>query len=76
MNGNLAINPEIYSSSWRAFSQATSPFELYAHLILTATGQVFYTGGYFAFNNGVSARLLTLPGNFNQRITETPVGAL
>ncbi|AFY87215.1 MAG: hypothetical protein CLLPBCKN_003964 [Chroococcidiopsis cubana SAG 39.79] len=76
VNGNLAINPEIYSSSWRAFSQATSPFELYAHLILTATGQVFYTGGYFAFNNGVSARLLTLPGNFNQRITETPVGAL
>jgi hypothetical protein len=78
INGNLSVKPEIYSSSagWRAFSQQTSYFDLYAHLFLLATGQIFYSGAYFSSSNGVTPRLLNLPGNFNQAIAETSVGAL
>lgn len=78
INGNLSRNPEIYSSStgWKVFSRQTSALDLYAHLFLLSNGQLFYSGAYFSSTNGVYARLLTLPGNFNQAITETPVGAL
>lgn len=78
VNGNLSRNPEIYSTStgWRVFSQETSPFDLYAHIYLLATGQLFYCGAYFSSRNGVTPRLLNLPGNFSQAITETPVGDL
>lgn len=78
INGNLSRNPEIFSSStgWRVFSQQTSAFDLYAHIYLLSTGQLFYAGAYFSSYKGLSPRLLNLPGNFSQAITETPVGAL
>lgn len=78
VNGNLSRNPEIYSSStgWKIFAQQTSAFDLYAHLYLLASGQIFYAGAYFSNRNGVTPRALTLPGNFSQAIRETPVGDL
>lgn len=78
INGNLSRNPEVYSSStgWRVFSQETSSFDLYAHIYLLATGQLFYAGAYFSSSNDVTPRLLNLPGDFSQAIIETPVGDL
>lgn len=76
--GGLDINPEIYSDStgWIAFSRATSPFALYVHLFLMANGKIFYSGGQFGGNNGVTPRILTLPGSFSQPIQEQAVPGL
>lgn len=76
-NGNLDRNPEIYSgSSWTIFSQPTSNFALYAHLFLLSDGKLFYSGAQLGGNNGVSPRILTLPGTFSQAIAEQPVSGL
>ncbi|MER3493538.1 MAG: hypothetical protein C4323_15145 [Mastigocladus sp. ERB_26_2] len=44
LNGNLDRNPEIFdgSTGWRIFTQQTSSFALYAHLILLSSGKLFY----------------------------------
>ncbi|PIG91279.1 galactose oxidase-like domain-containing protein [Gloeocapsopsis sp. IPPAS B-1203] len=78
-NGLIDAYPEIYSSgtnSWTFFTQQTSLFDLYAHLFLLADGRVFYSGGYFTYHNGVYPRILTLPTDFTQPITEQPVNGL
>ena len=81
-NGNLNIQPEIYSfffgPGWKAFPPTTSPFPQYAHLFLLSTGQIFYSGVGMGGNNGVSPRLLTLPSlePATDPIVETEVGGL
>ena len=80
VQGNLNVNPEIYSSSfatgWKIFSQPTSPFPQYAHLFLLSSGKIFYSGAYMAASNNVAPTILTLPSTFTQAITETPVAGL
>ncbi|MCV3214016.1 DUF1929 domain-containing protein [Plectonema radiosum NIES-515] len=78
INGNLDRNPEIFNSStgWNIFTQQTSAFALYAHLVLLSSGRLFYTGAQLGSNNGVSPRILTLPSRFNQAIAEQSVGGL
>lgn len=78
INGNLSRKPEIFNSStgWQSFSQQTSPFALYAHLILLSSGKIFYTGAQLGDNNGVSPRILTLPSAFNTAIAEQAVSGL
>ena len=74
-NGNLNVIPEIYNfptNSWTAFP-ATSNFAMYAHLFLLEDGRVFYSGAYFDTNYNVSPRILTLPTDSRQPITETPL---
>lgn len=78
-HGVLDRYPEIYNpatDSWSAFTQQTSPFDLYAHFFLLQDSRVFYSGGYFTNNNGVYPRILTLPTNFTQPLTEQAVGGL
>lgn len=77
VNGSLDSNPEIYSSSfgWKVFSRSTSRLPMYSHLFLMSNGKLFYSGGYFE-NTGVSPRILTLPGKFNQAISEQAVSGL
>lgn len=77
--GGLDRFPEIYdggTGTWTAFSQQTSPFELYAHLFLLSSGKIFYSGAQFGSNGGVSPRILTLPASFTQAIAEQPVSGL
>lgn len=77
-NGNLNINPEIYSPStntWSRYSKPTSNIPQYAHLFLLSSGKIFYSGGYMG-GYTVSPRILTLPSNFTQQITETAVSGL
>jgi hypothetical protein len=78
LDGRLDRNPEIYSAftGWSIFSQRTSSFALYAHLILLSSGKIFYTGAQLGGNNGVSPRILTLPSNFNEAIAEQAVSGL
>jgi Domain of unknown function (DUF1929) len=78
VNGNLDRNPEIFNGStgWNIFTQQTSSFALYAHLILLSSGKIFYTGAQLGGNNGVSPRILTLPSRFNQAIAEQSVSGL
>ncbi|KAB8333902.1 DUF1929 domain-containing protein [Scytonema tolypothrichoides VB-61278] len=78
INGGLDRNPEIFNSStgWNIFTRQTSPFALYAHLILLSNGKLFYTGAQLGGNNGVSPRILTLPSKFGRAITEQPVSGL
>jgi len=78
-NGNLNVRPEVYKASpagWSAYPQTTSYFPLYPHLFLLSSGKIFYSGGYMGGSNGVTPRILTLPANFNQTITEQAVGGL
>jgi hypothetical protein len=78
VNGNLAVVPEIYDPSkdtWTKY-KATSRLALYAHLFLLSNGKLFYSGACFGGNNGVSPRILTLPTDITQPITETPVSGL
>ncbi len=77
--GNLNVNPEIYSAStnkWSRYSQTTSNIPQYAHLFLLSDGRIFYSGAYMGGNYGVSPRILSLPSNFTQQITETAVSGL
>lgn len=77
VNGLLDRNPEIFTgNSWSIFSQETSPFALYSHLFLLSNGTLFYSGAQFTGNNGISPRILTLPGSFSQSIAEQPVSGL
>jgi hypothetical protein len=78
INGNLDRNPEIFNGSngWNIFTQQTSAFALYAHLVLLSSGKLFYTGAQLGSNNGVSPRILTLPSRFNRAIAEQPVSGL
>ncbi|RUS96674.1 hypothetical protein DSM106972_086970 [Dulcicalothrix desertica PCC 7102] len=78
VNGNLDRNPEIFSGStgWRIFTQQTSSFALYAHLILLSSGKIFYTGAQLGGNNGVQPCILTLPSRFNRPITQQIVSGL
>lgn len=78
VNGNLAVVPEIYDPSkdtWIKY-KAASPLALYAHLFLLSNGNLFYSGACFGDNNGVSPRILTLPTDITQPITQTPVMGL
>jgi len=78
-NGMITNYPEIYSGStgWSAFSYPTSPFQLYSHLFLLSSGQLFYSGAYFgASNKGVTPRRLILPKTFTQAIAEREVYGL
>jgi hypothetical protein len=77
--GGLDRYPEIYdptTSNWTFFTNQTSPLDLYAHLFLLQDGRVFYSGGYFTNNNGVSPSILTLPTDRTQAIAEQAVGGL
>jgi len=78
INGNLDRNPEIFNGStgWNIFTQQTSAFALYSHLVLLSNGKLFYTGAQLGGNNGVSPRILTLPSTFNQAIAEQAVSGL
>ena len=66
-NGLLDTYPEIYSPSigWSVVNPTpnppTSPLAMYSHIFLLRDGRLFYSGGYFDSNNGVSPRILTLP---------------
>jgi len=79
VQGNLNINPEIYSSSfdtgWKIFSQPTSYFPQYAHLFLLSSGQIFYSGAYMSASYK-GPTILALPSTFTQAIAETPVAGL
>lgn len=80
-NGFLDTYPEIYSPSigWSVVNPTpnppTSPLAMYSAIFLLRDGRLFYSGGYFDSNNGVSPRLLTLPTPPGT-ITEQPVGGL
>jgi Domain of unknown function (DUF1929) len=78
VNGNLDRNPEIFNGStgWNIFTQQTSSFALYAHLILLSSGKIFYTGAQLGGNNGVPPCILTLPSRFNRTITQQSVSGL
>ncbi len=78
INGNLDRNPEIFNgtTAWNIFTQQTSAFALYAHLVLLSSGKLFYTGAQLGGNNGVSPRILTLPSRFNRAIAEQAVSGL
>lgn len=78
INGNLARNQEIFAraTGWLTFSQQTSPFPLYAHLVLLSSGKIFYSGGYMGSSEGVTPRILTLPKTLSQPIVEQPVTGL
>ncbi|MCL1470063.1 galactose oxidase-like domain-containing protein [Argonema antarcticum] len=78
-DGNLNLIPEIYSpqtNTWTAFGQNTSQLPMYAHLFLLRDGKIFYSGGQYGNNNEVTPRLLTLPTNPTQPITEVEVPGL
>jgi Domain of unknown function (DUF1929) len=77
-SGNLDRNPEIFNGStgWNIFTQQTSAFALYAHLILLSSGKLFYTGAQVGGNNGLSPCILTLPSRFNRAIAEQSVSGL
>ncbi|MFB2974419.1 galactose oxidase-like domain-containing protein [Aerosakkonema sp. BLCC-F183] len=77
-DGKLNVVPEIYSpktNNWTAFKN-TSALPMYAHLFLLRDGKIFYSGGQYGVNNGVTPRLLTLPTNPAQPITEVEVPGL
>lgn len=77
--GILDRYPEIYdptTNNWTFFTQQTSAFDLYAHLFLLQDGKLFYSGGYFTNNNGVSPRILSLPTDRTQPIAEQAVSGL
>lgn len=77
VDGSLVNQPEIYANSaWTNFSTTTSLFPLYAHLFLMRSGKIFYSGGCSFDNYGVTPRILTLPTQFSQKITETRVTGL
>jgi Domain of unknown function (DUF1929) len=78
VNGSLVSNPEIYSAftGWSIFTQKTSSFAFYAHLILLSSGKIFYTGAQMGGNRSISPRILTLPSTFNQAIAEQAVSGL
>jgi len=71
--GLLETYPSIYSAGtgFSYFSNPTSELPMYAHLFLLSSGKIFFSGACFA-RTGVSPRILTLPGNLTQSITETP----
>ena len=80
-SGLLDTYPEIYSPSigWSVVNPTpnppTSQLPLYSAIFLLRDGRLFFSGGYFDNNNGVSPRLLTLPtppGTIN----EQPVSGL
>ncbi len=73
-NGILEAWPSIYSPQtvWDYFTNPTSNLPMYAHLFLLSSGKIFFSGACF-YNTGVSPRILTLPANFTQTITETPL---
>jgi Domain of unknown function (DUF1929)/Kelch motif/Galactose oxidase, central domain len=66
-SGLLDTYPEIYSPStgWSVVNPPpnppTSQLAMYSHLFLLRDGRLFYSGGYFESNNGVSPRILNLP---------------
>jgi Galactose oxidase-like, Early set domain len=78
VNGNLCVQPEVYSSTfgWKAFPPTTSRFPMYAHLFLMSDGRLFYSGGNMSGNGGVTPRILSLPSQFSKAITETAVPGL
>jgi Domain of unknown function (DUF1929) len=79
VNGSLVTQPEIYNSStsnWTNFSMGTSQFPLYAHLFLMSNGKLFYSGACMSVNYGVTPRIMTLPPQFSQPITEQAVAGL
>jgi hypothetical protein len=49
---------------------------MYAHLFLLSNGKLFFSGGAMGSNHGVSPRLLSVPSNSTQRLTEVPVPGL
>jgi hypothetical protein len=79
-DGNgLERNAEIYvgSSGWNLFSQPTaSPFPMYAGLILMQSGRLFFSGSNFEDVEGATPRIITLPSQFTQAITEQAVPGL
>ncbi|WP_445637106.1 galactose oxidase-like domain-containing protein [Nostoc sp. DSM 114161] len=78
VNGITTRNPEIFSAftGWNIFTQQTSNLAYYSHLILLASGKIFYTGAQMGGNRGVSPRTLSLPSQFNQAIAEQVVSGL
>jgi hypothetical protein len=80
VNGDLSVNPEIFSGGsvgWSLFSQTTpGAYPLYAHLFLLDNGKLFYTGAQLGGNNAVRPSVLTLPAAFNQQITAQVVNGL
>lgn len=77
-NGSLDTYPDIYSDAtdWIYFAQPTSRLPMYSHIFLLSSGKLFYSGGYFYENHGVWPRILTLPKDPTQKITETSVSGL
>jgi hypothetical protein len=76
-NGGLNGQPELSavdprSGSWNIYPPTNSPFPLYANLFLLTNGQLFYSGGSFG-STTVTPRLLTLPPDPGQGISEVPV---
>jgi hypothetical protein len=79
INGNLDQQPEIYIDSttgWRAYLLTTSFFPMYSHLFLLSSGKLFYSGANAFGGADPSPRLLTLPSDFTQPITEQQVDGL
>ncbi len=80
-SGQLDTYPEIYSpaTGWSVVNPTpnppTSPWQMYSHIFLLRDGRLFYSGGGFGGNNGVSPRIITLPTPPGT-ITEQPVGGL
>jgi hypothetical protein len=73
-NEELNQIPEIYdptNDTWQSRPDSLSPYPLYAHLFLLLNGRIFYSGGYFGQNYGVTPRILNLLDN-----TELPIGGL
>lgn len=72
-------NAEIYngSSGWNLFSQQTaSPFPMYSGLILMQNGRLFYSGSNFENQESATPRIITIPSQFTQPITEQAVSGL
>ena len=81
MDENAKLNrlPEIYdpvTNKWTIFSQQTGQLAMYSHLFLLASGKLFYSGVQYGSNHGMRPRLLTLPKNPAQLITEVSLPGL